>query len=234
MAMWFSHLRYADEMLASLSVPLDRLATCWGCLCCDVDKITPVPRAVSHYGREGLDFEPEQFLAHAGVSRPTALSRVAFLAGYLSHMAVDEAWYGHIFRLRARHAELAEGWTEATTRAVNLALDRRNRGLADLGGLDWSQATGEDVLPHLRGPVRQVMAHAARVYTTWPGTLDWHPTDPLLGPVMESFRALARAEAPRVERVLSVLDAGALDREVVDFKTRSVQRFLDDLHRPDE
>ena len=231
MAMWFSHLRYAEEMRVSLSVPLERLAISWGCLCCDVDKITSVPREVSHYGREGLDFEPEQFLECAGVSAEAALAHEAFLAGYLSHMAVDEAWYGHLFRLRDRHPGIAETWTEATTRALNLALDRRNRGLANLSGLDWSQATGEDVLSHLRGPVREVMAHAAGVYTSWPGTLHQQPTDPLLGPVLESFRTLARAEAPRVEAVLAVLDTEALDREVVDFTTRSVQRFADDLHR---
>ncbi len=229
MAMWFSHLRFVEASAVRLNPPLDRLASCWGSLCCDVDKVFAVPREVSHYGREGLNFSPEEFLERAQVGRDDAVSQASFLAGYLSHMAVDEAWYAHLFRIRSAPGGLGDAWTYETTRALNLALDRRNRSLYDPAGLDFSQASGEDVLPHLRGPARDRMVHAATIYVRWSGLMDWRPDDALLGPVTDRFRALMQAEQARVDSILEALDAEALDREVVAFTTDVLQRFLDDL-----
>lgn len=231
MAMWFSHLRYVEAAAERLAHPMDRLALCWGSLCCDVDKISPVPRAVSHYGREGLDFAPERFLETAGLTTAQGLAAADFLAGYLSHMAVDEAWYRHLFGLRDREPGLATAWTPSTTRALNLALDQRNRGLYDPAGLDFRQAGGEAVLPHLQGPVRRAMVHAACVYVGWTGDLGWEPADPVLSPMMASFRHLSAAEAPTVQEILGLLDPLRLDAEVVAFTAGALGRFLDDLSR---
>ncbi|GEM_PF-2614825 len=229
MAMWFSHLRYVEAAAARLDRDLDRLSLCWGAVCCDVDKVSPVPRETSHYGREGLSFEPEAFLEQAGLTATEARPSAAFLAGYLSHLAVDEAWYTHLFALRDAPQGLGTAWSYETTRALNLALDQRNRSLYDPAGLDFSQARGEEVLPHLGGPIRQIMVHAASAYAAWPGHMSWAPQDPLLGPVMARFRALAAAEADRVVAILDALSPEDLDQDVVAFTTRTLGRFLDDL-----
>lgn len=229
MAMWFSHLRYVEAALPHLDRPLDRLSVCWGALCCDVDKVSPVDREVSHLGREGLSFAPEDFLDRAGLTATQARPSTAFLAGYLSHLAVDEAWYAHLFGLRDGPHGLGEDWSYETTRALNLALDQRNRQHYDPQGLDFTQAGGEHVLPHLAGPVREVMVQAASSYVAWSGELAWAPRDTLLGPVMVRFRALAQQESPRVDRILEALMPEHLDREVVAFTVDVLARFLADL-----
>jgi hypothetical protein len=229
MAMWFSHLRYVEAAAARLDTPIDRLSSCWGSLCCDVDKVSSVEREVSHYGREGLNFQPEEFLEQAGLTPADARTSASFLVGYLSHMAVDEAWYGHLFRLRDARPELQAIWTYHTTRALNLSLDQRNRAHYDPTGLDFSVATGEHVLPHLRGPIRALMIQAASAYVSWPGHMAWRTDDSMLGPVMDSFRALAASERERVELIERELDADQLDEDVIAFVTDVMGRFLDDL-----
>ncbi len=228
MAMWFSHLRYVEAAAARLDRPLDRLALCWGCVCCDVDKLAPVSREVSHYGREGLSFPAEEFLDRTGLAPDRARTHAAFLAGYLSHLAVDEAWYGHLERVKAG-LELA--WTYDTTRALNLALDRRSRAHWEPAGLDFDTATGEEVLPHLRGLPGQVMRLAAQAYVGWSGRVEEPPEDGLLAPIVARFQGLAVAEAGRVTAIQEVLCPETLDQEVIAFTIEVLGRFLSDLDR---
>ncbi len=229
MAMWFSHLRYVEAAAARLERPLERLSLCWGALCCDVDKVSPVGREVSHYGHEGLAFPPEDFLERTGLTPTQARPCADFLAGYLSHLAVDEAWYRALFALRDAPGGLGRAWTAETTRALNLVLDQRNREWVDPEGLDFRRATGHAVLPHLDGAACPVMVHAAAAYVAWPGTLSWAPDDPLFGPVMARFRELLAMEQERVSEVLGALEPVQLDEEVIAFTADVMGRFLADL-----
>ena len=229
MAMWFSHLRYVEAAVERLGRPVERLSLCWGALCCDVDKVSPVPREVSHYGHEGLAFSPEDFLARTGLAVSRARPHADFLAGYLSHLAVDEAWYRHLFALRDSPGGLGPRWSAETTRALNLVLDQRNRAWVDLEGLDFRGATGHEVLPHLDGAVHGLMVHAANGYVAWPGTLSWAPDDPVFGPVMARFRDLLEAEQGRVNQIEQTLQTERLDEEVIAFTADVVGRFLTDL-----
>lgn len=225
MAMWFAHLRFADAARRALGDPaLDAASVAWGSLCCDVDKVAPVDRAVSHYGHEGLSFAPEHFLDVSGLDAPRAWAHRAFLAGYLSHLAVDEAWYGALRRLQLGGLT----WTLDTVRAVNLALDPAHGPAAP--HVDWQGVAGHEVLPHVH-PHADTLRWAAATYTAWDGSLH-APTDaPMLSHIINRFQDLARREAGRVAPILERLDVPAFDAGVERFTTDVLGRFLADLER---
>jgi len=220
MAMWFAHLHFAHR--AASCAEVDRHELAWGALCCDVDKFTSVDRPVSHYGREGLDFEPEEWGARTRLSPEAIRHRRVFLAGYLSHMALDEAWYGWL------QEQLGQvdtgGWTGETTRAWNLVMDLELRpGVA----LDLDFPFGvEEVLGHLRGAPAQAMRQAASAYIAWDGG----PEAAGLHPLMQGFARLAHArldtERERVQRLVDACCSASLFQTSERFVNDAVVRFL--------
>ena len=220
MALWFAHLEFADR--AARHAALDRHELAWGALCCDVDKFTPVERDVSHYGTEGLDFPPEEWGPRTGLDAASLRSRRAFLAGYLSHMALDEAWYGW---LRGRLASVhTGGWTRDTTKAWNLAMDLELRPGLRLG-LNFPFGT-EEVLKHLRGFPGQMMQQAAGAYTAWDGSLEAEGLHPLMQGYARSMHGLAEAEQERVTRLMEASSTEELHARCEDFVNDAVARFL--------
>ncbi len=220
MAMWFAHLHFADRAAARAAV--DRHELAWGALCCDIDKFTAVERVVSHYGREGLDFEPEQWGARTRLGSKVIRDHRVFLAGYLSHMALDEAWYGWLGTQLA--AVDSGGWTGETTRAWNLVMDLELRPGLDLD-LDFPFGV-EEVLEHLRGAPSQAMRQAATAYIAWDGA----PEATGLPPLMQGFARLAHArldaEKDRVQRLVETCGSAPLFESSERFVTDAVVRFL--------
>ncbi|MCB9762918.1 MAG: hypothetical protein H6739_24165 [Alphaproteobacteria bacterium] len=226
MALWYTHLFHAQEACRRLG-GLDEGHAGWGALCCDVDKFTPVARAVSHLGEEGLGFPPEAFLDRAGLSRARARPARSFLAGYLSHLAVDEAWYA---TLRATlRPEERPGWGADATRAWNILLDAELVERVEAPVRRFPEDGVEAVLPFLDAQAAGTVRLVGGAYARWPGALDVEPDDPMMIGMVSVFREIVRREEARVRGPLGRLDREALHRGVSDFVCATLRRFLDDL-----
>ncbi|HJN75189.1 MAG TPA: hypothetical protein QGF58_14775 [Myxococcota bacterium] len=203
MALWWAHLRVAERAHAQLA-HLDLTELKWGAICPDVDKVSSVARELSHYSAEAPD--PEDFIDAVGLEPAVARAHRSFLAGYLSHLAMDEAWYAHLGRLLAEHP--IEGWGRQSARAWNVAVD------VGLAGDPFTPPEHriEHVLPHLRD-TSDTMRMAAVGYTSW-------TTTPMEGP--DGERAAALLEHTGTSRLL---------QECEDFVVVALRRFLDDLER---
>ena len=203
MALWWAHLRVAERTHARMA-DVDLAELRWGALCPDVDKVSSVTRELSHYSDEALD--PERFSDTVGLEPAVAWAHRSFLAGYLSHLAMDEAWYAHLRRLLAEHP--IEGWGRQSARAWNVAVD------IGLAGEPFTppERRIEHVLPHLRD-TSDTMRMAAVGYTSW-------TTSPMEGP--DGERAAALLEHTDTSRLLQECE----DRAVVD-----LGRFLDETER---
>ena len=223
MALWFAHLEFADR--ASVHTGLDRHELSWGALCCDVDKFTPVERETSHFGNEGLDFPASEWGARTGLSKAQQRERRAFLAGYLSHMALDEAWYGWLREQLA--TTTTGGWTRDSTKAWNLRLDLELRSTLRLE-LDFPHGT-EAVLEHLRGTPGQMMRAAAEAWIRWDGRLEAEGLHPLMQGYVRSMYALSEQEAPRVDALMRQRDSASLYARCERFVNQAVTGFLDTL-----
>lgn len=234
MPMWFTHLDIGMATLSALGAPVDPDAFAWGLICPDVDKVSHVPRKVSHLGGRDLALHPARFLAAAGLPRDKALSHRAFLAGYVSHLAVDDAWYEHIWHARAQVPALADGrdltgWTGDSSRALNLAWDQRIRRASPPPPLDLARCQGEDILPFLAGPPARALRDVLRAYLGWSGALDEPSTDPRIQAWRDSFRTLVAGEGRRVSRMLDVLDPATVRADLLDRSLRAAGDLLQDL-----
>ncbi|MBN1336867.1 MAG: hypothetical protein JXB39_12995 [Deltaproteobacteria bacterium] len=218
--MWFTHLYYALGTHPTPGPDRDRLV--WGALAPDVDKVWPVSRAITHAHGLPRPVRAADLLAALGVTLPSARGASAFLAGWASHVAVDTAWYRHLRRLVAARPDLAANWTDATTRAWNLALDLEAREHVDPRVVDIEHADGDEVVPCLSGPAGRTLRTAVAVYLAWQGRIE-DPAPLGLAPVLERFRSALRHEGMRVEALLSVLDRTALDDEVLQASRAAAQ-----------
>jgi hypothetical protein len=150
------HLTVAQQVLSSLFLPeaiirrivqdeAVRGAFFFGHIAPDVQVISHQPRAVTHFFTVPLSsLRPayEQMLAtHPGLARPFALSvdQAAFLAGYLSHLLLDECWVREVFQPIFGPQQTWGDWRERLLlhNVLRAWLDRRDRhrvpdGIGDL------------------------------------------------------------------------------------------------------
>ncbi len=155
------HIDFACKAITQLDHPvLNRHVghVAFGSTSPDIRAITREPRDLYHFA--GLDFEN----VGAGISGLTAahpdlfdLSRIgeatqAFLAGYVSHLILDETWIAEMYRPFFGNAEVFEDNVlgQVMDRALQIELDRESRPhvLNALEAID-SARTGIDV-PFLR------------------------------------------------------------------------------------
>ncbi len=226
MAMWFAHVYYADAVLGMLSNPPDRNSFVWGSLCPDVDKVSEVPRQQSHYGNTSLPFPPEDFLDVVGITPQQARMRLGFVSGYLSHLAVDDAWYRSLFSLREAEPKHLQGWTIETTRALTLYLDMGFRSRMDLGDLDIRCAQGQELFPFLAGDPASTMRQVASLYLRWNGSLSHEQRDPLGRSWTRRFRRILSSQYDMMMKVLERLDRPRLERDVLEEAVDSTRRFM--------
>jgi hypothetical protein len=200
------HLMVAQQMLSSLFSPeaiISRLgkneavrgAFFFGHIAPDVQVISHQPRAVTHFFTLPLTSRRpayEQMLAtHPDLARPRALSadRAAFLAGYLSHLLLDECWVREVFQPIFGPQQTWGDWRERLLlhNVLRAWLDRRDRHcLQDgVGGLlrqaepcgwlpfvtdadlcRWRDLVADQLSPGAEIRTVEIFAHRARIPPT--------------------------------------------------------------------
>lgn len=227
MAMWFAHVHYAEETRRNLpELGLDPLDFAWGALAGDVDKVSAVPRERSHFYGVPREVEPEALLEAAGADPADLPDATSFLAGYACHITVDSAWYRFFHKLGQDRPDLGAPWEAATTRALNLALDVALRAALDPSWIRLEAAKGERVLPFLRGAPAVALRRAAGMYLRWGGDLAVVPPDEEFRPWVDRFRAIAAAEAHRVQAIRDAFVQADLDAAVLDRAIPATRRFV--------
>ena len=107
----FTHLRFALEItdLAGLPQPAletlqaEKPAFLLGCVAPDAQTVSGQPREATHFFyvplRDSVPAFQHLFAAHPALARPAALpcAQAAFLAGYLTHLVLDELWVRDVF-----------------------------------------------------------------------------------------------------------------------------------------
>ena len=216
MPMWFAHFRCARGLL-----PGDPVNLLWGALCPDVDKISSIPRRMSHLGGRDRALEPARFLASLGLDRDRARPHLHFLCGYLSHLALDDAWYGTLYENR-----LSPNWTETTTRAATLLWDLEAR--LDVTPPDLLPARGEHMVSFLTPDAVRTLRKAAHMYLSWDGNLE-----PVPGQLREisawkvSFSQMLSQERARAEPALARIPREETWARLQDRARVAVERLVE-------
>lgn len=224
MAMWFVHLELVEASARQLDAELDHAQLAWGALCCDVDKVSRAERRVTHLRQLERPIAPRAFLDELGVPLARLHDARSFLAGVLSHLAVDDAWYTALWaELRRRPVH---GFTDDTMRALNLALDMRARQRIDLRGLRPGAERPDTLLPFLTARRAAAMRAAVSFYLAWDGQIERIPTHPAFQSWARWFQDLLGRELPKLEPFLATLDERALMATVSEASTATMGRLL--------
>ncbi len=107
----FTHLRFAEEILDLSSLPLpahealcaQKPAFLLGCVAPDAQTVSGQPREATHFFyvplRDSVPAFQHLFEAYPALARPAELpgAQAAFLAGFLTHLALDEFWVRDVF-----------------------------------------------------------------------------------------------------------------------------------------
>ena len=140
------HLTIAQQMLSSSFLPeaiigqlrqneAVRGAFFFGHIAPDVQVISHQPRAVTHFFTVPLTNRRPAYLellaTHPGLAHPFALpvDQAAFLAGYLSHLLLDECWVREVFQPIFGPQQTWGDWRERLLlhNVLRAWLDRRDR-----------------------------------------------------------------------------------------------------------
>ncbi len=133
------HVRVAEEVARALGEPpalqTYRGEYLLGCYAPDIRYLTRRPREHTHFfdlnKLEPQDSLAELFAAHPYLAEGRRLDgpTLAFMAGYISHLATDEAWICDVFRpcFGAGSPWGADPFVQALDRALQAELDRRER-----------------------------------------------------------------------------------------------------------
>jgi hypothetical protein len=140
-----SHMARAREVAERLrlkEIDADRGAFYFGATAPDVRVITRLDRKVTHfyeldeYGQQ--DSVARMFEAHPELGRPAGLdaATTAFMAGYLTHLVLDESYIERIYRPRfGERSPIADDpRRDVLDRALQYELDRRDREDRDAMG----------------------------------------------------------------------------------------------------
>lgn len=133
-----SHLaraRMVAERLRIKEIDADRGAYYLGSTAPDIRVITRMDRRVTHFFElddyERQDSVKRMFEQHPGLGRPAGLETAtsAFIAGYITHLALDEAYIEDVYRPEFGHDSkiAADPRRNALDRALQYELDRRDR-----------------------------------------------------------------------------------------------------------
>lgn len=133
-----SHLaraRMVAERLRIKEIDADRGAYYFGATAPDIRVITRLDRRVTHFFElddyERQDSVQRMFEEHPGLVRPAGLETAtsAFIAGYITHLVLDEAYIEDVYRTQFGHesAIADDPRRNALDRALQYELDRRDR-----------------------------------------------------------------------------------------------------------
>ncbi|MCK9485127.1 MAG: zinc dependent phospholipase C family protein [Dehalococcoidia bacterium] len=133
-----SHLKRARIVADRLDLPeieADRGAFYLGATAPDIRVITRLDREVTHFFRlselGAQDSVARMFREHPGLQAPSGLdaATTAFVAGYLTHLVLDESFIGEIYRPHFGAFSDRDGDPKANVldRALQYELDRRDR-----------------------------------------------------------------------------------------------------------
>lgn len=143
-----SHLvraRMVAERLALPEIEADRGSFYLGATAPDIRVITRKDREVTHFftlaDLSDQDSVERMFREHPHLSTPSGLdaATTAFIAGYLTHLVLDETFIGEIYRphFGARSERQTDPRANVLDRALQYELDRRDRedreALAEIG-----------------------------------------------------------------------------------------------------
>ncbi len=133
-----SHLARARQVAARLALPevdADRGAFYLGATAPDIRVITRLDRSVTHFF-DLRDFGDQDgvarmFEAHPALATPSGLdaATTAFIAGYLTHLVLDEAFISEVYRPSFGALSLLKEDAKANVldRALQYEMDRRDR-----------------------------------------------------------------------------------------------------------
>jgi hypothetical protein len=228
------HLAVAQQMLSSLLLPeaatsqleqdeTVRGAFFFGHIAPDVQVISHQPREVTHFFTVPLTNRRPAYArmlaAHPRLARPSTLpaDQAAFLAGYLSHLLLDECWVRKVFQPVFGLKQTWGNWRERLLlhNALRAWLDRRDRrrlpgGIGDLlrqaEPYDWLPFVTDANLRRWRDLVADQFAPGAEIRT------------------VEIFAH--RAEIPPTE-FLALLESDAMEKRIF---SRIPLAELDRLH----
>lgn len=220
MAMWFRHLYYVER--SSQISELDVVELMWGSLYADSDKLSSLTRQQTHLAPLSRPILISDFIEILEIDKQTFINNKAFLAGYLSHIAVDTAWYQY---LREFRSTLFETWSASTTRAANFMLDVEIRPLVTTSWDMIKGAKGETILPKDFQAAASIMRMAASTYLQWSGSLSETTLNPITRGMLEQLQGNIAEEKAIVNHALSILDRNDLDQHV----QTAVDKAISDL-----
>ncbi|MEX2228556.1 MAG: hypothetical protein WEB13_02855 [Dehalococcoidia bacterium] len=133
-----SHLARAHMVAERLRIPEiddDRGSYYFGATAPDIRVITRLDRRVTHFFElddyERQDSVQRMFEEHPGLARPAGLETAtsAFVAGYITHLVLDEAYIEDVYRPEFGHLSVIadDPRRNALDRALQYELDRRDR-----------------------------------------------------------------------------------------------------------
>ena len=133
-----SHMARARTIADRLRLPeidADRGAYYLGSTAPDIRVITRMDRRVTHFFElddlDDQDSVARMFAEHPGLAAPAGLdaATTAFIAGYLTHLVLDEAFIGQVYRphFGALSPREADPRSNVLDRALQYELDRRDR-----------------------------------------------------------------------------------------------------------
>ena len=126
--------RVADRLRLS-EIDADRGAYYLGSTAPDIRVITRMDRRVTHFFElddlADQDSVSKMFAEHPGLATPAGLdaATTAFIAGYLTHLVLDEAFIGEVYRpnFGAHSSRQDDPRSNVLDRALQYELDRRDR-----------------------------------------------------------------------------------------------------------
>jgi hypothetical protein len=151
-----SHLARARQLAARLALPevdADRGAFYLGATAPDIRVITRLDRSVTHFfdlkDFGDQDSVARMFEANPALATPAGLdaATTAFIAGYLTHLVLDEAFIGEVYRpsFGAFSALKDDPKANVLDRALQYELDRRDR--QDEAAMAEVRAAIEETVP---------------------------------------------------------------------------------------
>ncbi|MBI3953731.1 MAG: zinc dependent phospholipase C family protein [Chloroflexi bacterium] len=235
------HLSIAEAVAQALGAPPELESHegdyLLGCCAPDIRYLTKQPREHTHFfALDNLgpqDSLRAMFAAHPSLAAGRQLDRrtLAFMAGYISHLATDEVWICEVFRpcFGPGSPWAQEPWVQALDRALQAELDRRERrdpGLAQERQALLRAATSRVAVPFLAVEDlerwRDQTCRAVVREATWES----------LERFLEVFlRNVLRADGPQLDRFLETLPQSlqrtldyVSEERLAAFKAMSINR----------